>query len=257
MPKNVLLFDADVLIYQSCAAVENIVCWEADCCFPIASKAQALALFDERVDELCSALDASYDDCVLCISDNINNNFRRNIYSGYKSNRDGKPRPVALRFVREDILQRHNTFFYPSVEADDVLGILSTHPDFKPGDRKIIVSVDKDLKTIPGYFYAFNKENPEVVSISEKEADKWFMIQALTGDTTDGYKGCPGIGPVKAKALLESAETIQDMWNIVLAAYDNAGLNEDYALTMARLARILRHTDYDQRTRQVKLWNPY
>ena len=257
MPKNVLLIDADVLIYQSCAAVENIICWEADCCFPIASKAQALALFDERVDELCSALDASYDDCVFCISSSTQDNFRRKLYSGYKSNRDGKPKPVALYFVKQDIRKRKNTYFYPGLEADDVLGILSTHPDFKSSDKKIIVSVDKDFKTIPGYLYTFNKENSEVVSISEKEADKWFMIQTLTGDATDGYKGCPGIGPVKAKSLLKDTETVQDMWNIVLSAYDNAGYDESYALTMARLARILRYTDYDQRMGKVKLWNPY
>ena len=40
------------------------------------------------------------------------------------------------------------------------------------------------------------------------------------------------------------------------AAYAKAGFGEDYALTMARLARILRDGEYDFNTKKVNLWEP-
>ena len=43
---------------------------------------------------------------------------------------------------------------------------------------------------------------------------------------------------------------------MVLAAYEKAGLGPDYALTMARLARILREGEYDFDKEEVKLWIP-
>ena len=42
----------------------------------------------------------------------------------------------------------------------------------------------------------------EMLSVTEQEADKNFLMQCLTGDSTDGYPGVPGIGPKKTEALL-------------------------------------------------------
>ena len=250
--KPFLLIDADVFVYQACAAVERVVCWEDDVCFPVASRAEALSTFDYKLSEVCSALDTN--DYALCFSDGIQNNFRRKLYPGYKSNRKGKARPVALHFVREDLLRKSEAFFYPGIEADDVLGILSTSQGFHPNRKKIIVSVDKDMKTIPGYFYDVNKPDEGVQYITEEAADWWFMRQTLTGDSTDGYGGCPKIGPVNAEKLLRGLTNLKTMWGAVVAAYEKAGFSEDYALTMARLARILRQEDFDFKTREVKLW---
>jgi hypothetical protein len=44
--------------------------------------------------------------------------------------------------------------------------------------------------------------------ITEAQADRFHMIQTLTGDVTDGYPGCPGIGPVKAEQILNVRETV-------------------------------------------------
>ena len=39
--------------------------------------------------------------------------------------------------------------------------------------------------------------------INEKEANYFHMLQTLTGDPTDGYKGCPNIGKVTAEKILK------------------------------------------------------
>ena len=76
--------------------------------------------------------------------------------------------------------------------------------------------------------------------------------QTLTGDVTDGYAGCPKIGPKTAEKILGSHPT----WNAVVQAYQKENLTADYALTQARLARILRASDWDEEKQQVKLWEP-
>ena len=86
----------------------------------------------------------------------------------------------------------------PGLEADDVCGLLSTKPENKK--QCVVVSNDKDLKTIPGMLY--RPMSDEMLSVTEQEADKNFLTQCLTGDSTDGYPGVPGIGPKKAEALL-------------------------------------------------------
>ena len=72
------------------------------------------------------------------------------------------------------------------------------------------------------------------------------------GDTTDGYSGCPKIGPKTAEKILKSNPT----WDAVVNQYQKADLSPDYALTQARLARILRHTEWDDDKMAVKLWEP-
>jgi DNA polymerase-1 len=42
----------------------------------------------------------------------------------------------------------------------------------------------------------------------------------------------------------------------VVAAFESKGLTEEDALVQARVARICRASDYDFKTKEVKLWNP-
>ena len=73
------------------------------------------------------------------------------------------------------------------------------------GQRQaIIVSQDgvKDMKTIPTIVW----DGKDLLTISEPWADYWHLYQTLVGDTSDGYKGCPGVGKVKAEKLLEFSD---------------------------------------------------
>jgi DNA polymerase-1 len=76
------------------------------------------------------------------------------------------------------------------------MGILATSP--MPKTQRIIISQDKDMQTIPTQVW----RKGDLVTVTEAEADYYHMFQTLIGDITDGYKGCPGIGKVKAEKLL-------------------------------------------------------
>mgnify|MGYP003859969237 CR=1 FL=1 len=49
------------------------------------------------------------------------------------------------------LIDEYQAVIYPNLEADDVMGILATKPS--KGERKIICSIDKDLRQIPGHLY--------------------------------------------------------------------------------------------------------
>ena len=84
-----------------------------------------------------------------------------------------------------------------------------------------------------------------------EEADRWHLAQTLIGDPTDNYKGCPKIGAVGAKKILDK----DCSWAAVVAAYEKAGLSEEDALAQARVARILRFEDVDEDMNPI-LWTP-
>lgn len=250
-----LLIDADVLAYQAAAGAEKTLRFEEDTCFPCCSLTDALAVFDAKLSAVLD--DVGTEDYILAFSDSADNNFRRALFPPYKMNRAGKPRPVILSFLRQALMEEHTdrVCLRPTLEADDCLGILATRASFQPGWRKIIASIDKDLKTVPGFFYDINKPEQGVQEVGQEEADYRHMIQTLTGDASDGYPGCPKYGVVTAGKLLDGVErTYESMWPLVLAAYAKAGFGEEYALTQARVARILRAEDYDFNHKKVKLW---
>ncbi|WP_297894717.1 hypothetical protein [uncultured Desulfovibrio sp.] len=255
MSKPLLLIDADVVAYQACAGAEKIICFDDDSCFPQCSLTDAIAAFNYKINFITETLGSQ--NYLLCFSDEGGNNFRRALYPQYKSNRAGKPRPVALKFLREHFIKAGGSgvVLYPCLEADDVMGILATRPD-RP-HVTIIVSIDKDLRSVPGVFFNLGRPEDGIQEISIEDADYWFMMQTLMGDATDGYPGCPKFGPATAaKALKGVPKTIKDMWPVVVAAYEKAGFGEDYALLMARMARILRDEDYDFVKQEVNLWVP-
>jgi hypothetical protein len=135
------------------------------------------------------------------------------------------------------------------------MGILAT----KPGKQhKIIVSQDKDMKSIPATVW----DGCDLVPVSEYDADYFHMTQTLTGDVTDGYKGCPGVGPKKAEAIIPKLDKdnmpymVSEWWARVKEAYVKAKLTEEDALKNARLARILRWSDWDTENKRPILWTP-
>ena len=246
--KTVALIDADILCYEAAASCEVETRWDDDIHTVHSDLKETWRVLKAKVDRVCEAVDASR--IVMTISSNTN--FRKElVYPAYKDNRKAVRKPLCLADLKAKTFDEWETHRHPSLEGDDVLGILATDPKFYPGYRKVVVSLDKDLKTIPGYYYNFRKE--EWYEIDEDTANRWHMLQTLTGDTTDGYPGCPGIGPKKAEQILDGLP-MGDRWEAVVAAYEKAKLAPAVALQMARCAYILRNHDYVDG--EVKLWTP-
>lgn len=191
-------------------------------------------------------------------------NFRYRVYPDYKHNRIDKEKPELYYVLKEHILNEHPVEPpWKGIEADDTLGILGSQDP----DGCIVCTIDKDLYTIPCRLYNWNKMGkPQMVTVTE--ADWFWMYQVLTGDTCDGYKGCPMIGDKKARKILEGLEDLRDMWAAVVEtylavspkqaqkAYGKDSLTEEDAIVQAQIARILRVEDWDFKKQKPILWRP-
>lgn len=244
-----ILFDADMLCFVSCSSVEREVNWGEGIWTLHADAKEAEAQVDDRVaDAVTHILDRlNYEGeykVIMCLSD-PDVNFRKRILSTYKANRIGKRKPVCYAEVRQWIIDNYDAEMIPTLEADDVVGILATQHK----GHEVHSSGDKDFRSIPGIFYNFMK--CEMEEISEQEADRWFYTQTLIGDVADNYKGCPGIGEKTANQIFDKEGV---SWGTVKKQFLKKGLTEEDALQQARVARILRDTEYQNG--KVKLWCP-
>jgi DNA polymerase I len=281
MKPRVLLIDADVFAYEAASFVEVETHW-GDGYYTWHTDAEEVKrVFMRKVEEVNDTLKASK--TILCLSD-PDANWRKSVYPQYKSHRAGVKKPLALRAVKSWLMEEHDAQMLPSMEGDDLLGILATSPNYMAQAEKIVVSLDKDLKTIPGTYCRRPLEGggfPEIEKITKRQADDWHLIQTLAGDPTDGYPGCPGIGMVKAQRFVTERVGVQvfqhemkrgprkgqvevrfeevpmdDPWQVVVSHFEAAGLTEADALVQARVARICRATDYNPQTKEPILWTP-
>jgi len=244
-----LLIDGDIFIYKAALSAQTAVDFGEGQWGLAADLPTATTHFDDTIAQFQAQLDAHT--VVIALSDK--GNFRKQILPSYKSNRKDTQRPLLLEPLRQYAQEKYSCFMRPSLEADDVLGILATNQKVIKG-RKVVVSTDKDLRTVPCTLFNPDKmDEPE--EVSEQRADYSFHVQILTGDVTDGYGGCPQIGAVKAAKLLSGLAPC-DYWDCIIEAYGRAELDEEYALTQARMARILRSTDYNYKERKPILWQP-
>lgn len=242
MEKRTLLIDGDILVYSICSATEYVARFDDETDVAFCNIPETLAICESTVEGWRSKWDAGM--CVIAFTGK--NNFRKEIYPSYKAHRKSCRKPCGYKPIKELLGAKYSCREEPALEGDDILGLLATEGTYY---RPIIISSDKDLRGIPGELW--NPEKDSFEKICTSEADRNWLMQVLTGDKTDGYPGLEGVGPVTAAKILKDGT-----WTEVLDAYKNAGFNEEYALTQARCARILRHTEYNWETKEVRLWTP-
>ena len=244
-----LITDGDILLYRAAAATERGIDW-GDGIWTLHGDIEAAKRsIEESLEAKARIVKSNH--VIVALSDPSGWYFRHDLLPTYKGSRKDTRKPMLLGPLKQWITEAYDTIAWPSLEADDVLGILgSVKP--KKGSRVVIDSEDKDLLTVPCSLMRKGK----VQKVTEEEANYNHMLQTLTGDTTDGYKGCPGVGPKRAELILSKAHYTYEFWPLVVEAYEKAGLTKDDALVQARVARILRATDYDLEKEEVILWNP-
>jgi len=146
-------------------------------------------------------------------------NFRYDVDPQYKANRPPTPdfvikwRPIILRVFEE------KWGFIPveGMEADDAAAIAADH--YKDDYDITIATFDKDLKQIPNSTF-YNMRVHEQTYINEFDAHWNLSMQLLQGDKgTDNIPGLPGIGPKKAKLLLQDCTTLSQLKWKVLRSY--------------------------------------
>ena len=237
--------DADIPLYRAMTLAEQEINWFDNVWTLYADIDEAQKIFANQIDKIKEKLKT--DDILCCLSDR-GDNFRKGIYPRYKSNRKSTRKPCGFDAMIDWVESEYPHLRKPSLEADDVLGIIATKPD--NFGKVIVVSDDKDLKTIPCKLY--RPMSDELMEIRPIQADAYFYTQTLTGDPTDGYSGCKGVGAKTAAKILGN----RPAWSSVEQAFIKAGMTRDDAIQQARLARILRWEDWDETKGEPKLWLP-
>lgn len=258
-----LLFDGDVVAYRASSAVQKDIDWGDGLWTCHAYLEDAIDQFKTIVEGAKNAIHLyvnsinGYErtDCYFAFTD-PKQNFRKVLDYEYKHNRASSRKPTCYYGLVEWVKENYRTLQLPTLEADDVLGITATDPiNKKINHTPVIISIDKDFKTIPCYFFDFLKEDDGLDFHSPEEAFRNLMIQTLTGDRTDNYKGCPTYGPVKAKRLVDRTP-LNELWDTVVRAFEEQGLTREDALRNYRLAHILWFGEYDMGDPTLEPDNP-
>ncbi len=244
------LIDADIACYRAAVACETSIQWDDDA--PATVYADAKRAAKVAIDTIRAWAEIA--DCkaiIACLTGR--SNFRRAVLPTYKHTRAGKSKPLVYVLTVQAVTEAFDTKLVDGLEGDDLLAILATRPGF---EEAVVLTMDKDLRGVPGWHLNPVKDRSPV-QVTPDQADRFWMSQVLTGDTSDGYVGLPGCGPKGAdKVLGTSPSPAAYLWPKVVSAYRAKGLTEADALVQARASRILRNSDYDKSTRSVRLWHP-
>jgi 5'-3' exonuclease len=157
----------------------------------------------------------------------------------YKGNRRHVEKPRHLQSARDYMESKYKAIISEGEEADDLISKEAARLNYKA----CVASVDKDMLQLPCWH--FNFVRGDYVKVEPFGGIKFFYTQILTGDTADNIAGLWKVGPVKAKKILDDAETEEDLWDCVVKAYDG---NEDRVIENARLLWLRREEE--------EIWQP-
>ena len=241
--RRTAVLDGDMFVYKvGHAAMKEIMFDEY--VISIGDYPEAVVALENWIDAVTKKIDVDG----FTIAFTSKNNFRKEIYPEYKANRTKNKKPYLVKQLQEYCERTYKCLTVDGLEADDIIGQAMTNPRF--GDV-IGVSMDKDMLTIPGA--TFNPDKDAIVQrTSLLDATVKFYVQTLTGDAVDNYKGCPGIGEVKAyKAMnkvldecttnghTEYLEFVDKGWEIICKLFEKSYLTAFDAWENASMAKIL------------------
>jgi hypothetical protein len=222
----IALIDADVVAYRMAFGTED--------------EPEKVAI--QKTSEFLEDLIFTYtevEDCEGYLTGKSNFRFDIAKTAPYKGTRVAE-KPKHLGIIRQYMIDAWAFSVQEGQEADDAIGIRA----YALGEEDyIICSIDKDLDNLRGHHYNFVKNIRYYVT--EDEAIKNFYMQVLTGDRVDNVPGLKGVGPKKAEKILSEAKTETELFNAVLAAYD------DDIHRMTEMAQLLWI-----RRKEGELWQP-
>lgn len=240
--KTTILLDADFFFYRAASSSEDELDFSHDVTVVVGSFSKGKSIINREIDNLLTRFDT--DKIILFFT--APDNFRKDVDPDYKGNRT-KRKPCGYKKLVNWGKETWPSQTYPRLEADDVLGIVATNGSI---DDFVLVSPDKDMQQIPCRLYDLKTEYTQTPEAAEYK----LWEQTLTGDATDGYKGCIGVGPKRASQILKKAKG--KYWEVVVEAFKEAGQTEADALRNLQLARILQAQDYDTKTQTPILFTP-
>jgi len=157
------------------------------------------------------------DRIAIALDESLFSGFRHDLCPNYKSNRELPDENLAMQLAAcREICSILGMASYASekYEADDIIGTLSVRMSkMLSGEPALcIVTRDKDLsqllKTDNDYMWDYSGNRKRYRADIEEEfgvsPEQFPDYLGLVGDAVDCISGVPGVGPVKAKQLLQN-----------------------------------------------------
>jgi 5'-3' exonuclease len=239
-----LLIDCDYFLYRAASAAEEELDFNPDLTLIIGNFQEAKRIVKQEINNLKTRFDTT--EVLLAFTDL--RNFRKEIDPTYKGNRV-KRKPAGYLKLKNWAMKTWPSVMKPGLEADDVIGILVTKNNNK--ENFIVISPDKDMLQLPVRIFNLKDEFTQ----TPEGAKRKLYEQTLTGDATDGYSGCPGVGPKKAEQVLNSVKD-GNYWAAVVETYKQANQTEEDAIRNLRLAKILQAYDWDVKAKKPIPFTP-
>jgi len=216
-PDIVYLVDASIYIFQSHFSL-YVECQSTECTelSALYGFTQFLLQFLRRVNP--THLAVAHDESLFC-------GFRHELSSDYKSNRELPDENLAMQLqacTEFCGLLGLLSFSSRVYEADDIIGTMAqTVRQENEGCAVHILSRDKDLAQLlvsEGdclWDYSGNRKrfSGDIFDEYGVRPGQFTDYLGLVGDAVDCISGVPGVGPVKARALLSEFDSIEGIYS--------------------------------------------
>lgn len=282
--KGLLVMDGDWLVFQAMAGAEVETDWGDDIWSLQCDHAKAWESLTETIQSYASRKKAWQGaTIILAFTDDIN--WRKELVDPtYKENRKASRKPVGYREFLKRVwdCEDWTSILEPTLEGDDVMGIIGSGVHHFGYKKAVLVSCDKDFKTIPDCDFLWCTTG-NILTQDLKTADYWHIFQTIKGDITDGYGGIPGWGDTAADFITEPFVEVQyehefksgarkgttemrwkkrpleddeTLWDAIVSIGAKAGMSESDIIKQGQMARILRYDEYDIENKEITLWTP-
>ena len=281
--KGVLVMDGDWFVFQAMAASEVETDWGDDVWTLECDHAKAWNILVDSIKSYASRKKAWMGaPIVLAFTDSIN--WRKELVDPtYKENRKASRKPVGYRaFVeRVQACEDWTSILEPKLEGDDVMGIIGSGAEYFGFSKAVLVSCDKDFKTIPDCDFLWCTTG-NILTQDLESADYWHIFQMIKGDITDGYSGISGWGDTAADFIENPFFTKQvekelksgknkgqivtqwvkeeqgdhTLWECIVSIGAKAGMTEQDIIKQGQMARILRFNEFNFVDKEILLWEP-
>lgn len=247
MKKNLVLFDADFLLYY--ATMGNKVLDEAG--LPI--KENGKFVYTERsLEEVYYAADTIIQmildkatASLYCGYLGNSKSFRHKIDTEYKANRKDMVKPKYFQELKDYLVSKWSFVLLDNgLEADDAVSIVRNRN--KDTYNIFIATPDKDLIKCKAGKY-INPKDFSIIRTSKDKAWEAFWTSMIVGDPSDNIKGIPRAGKKFAEKLFKGKKP-EDYRELVRQAYiTKYGLQQgnEECLKSFKLLAILNDYQHD------------